>query len=121
VQIARRPVGGSNEDLLVANAVPRRGADRRLRPSAVVLRPRRPHRCRRGIDAQHSAHCCFGISVEDGAMIDHVMSAPTPEPHEFVVPPEMAEVAERLGLPWHVGDRVRFEVVEGEGGTGRPC
>jgi hypothetical protein len=51
-------------------------------------------------------------------MIDHVMSAPTPEPHEFVVPPE---VAERLGLPWHVGDRVRFEVVEGESGTDGPA
>lgn len=49
-------------------------------------------------------------------MIGHVMSAPTPEPHEFVVPPELAEVAERLGLPWHVGDRVSFEVVEGSGG-----
>lgn len=54
-------------------------------------------------------------------MIDHVMSAPTPDPHEFVVPPELADVAERLGLPWHVGDRVRFEVVEGEGGTDGPA
>ncbi len=34
-------------------------------------------------------------------------------PHEFVVEPELAEVAERLGVPLHAGDRVRFEVVEG--------
>lgn len=33
--------------------------------------------------------------------------------HEFVVAPELAEVAERLGVPLHAGDRVRFEVVEG--------
>ncbi|NMH97373.1 hypothetical protein [Pseudonocardia acidicola] len=33
--------------------------------------------------------------------------------HEFVVAPELAEVAERLGLPLHTGDRVRFEVIEG--------
>ncbi|MGI8816452.1 MAG: hypothetical protein ACR2G2_14570 [Pseudonocardia sp.] len=43
--------------------------------------------------------------------------------HEFVVAPELAEVAERLGLPLHVGDRVRFEVIEGgqpdAGGPGR--
>lgn len=32
---------------------------------------------------------------------------------EFVVAPELAEVAERLGVPLHVGDRVRFEVIEG--------
>ncbi|MHA6785705.1 hypothetical protein ACVGOW_32615 [Pseudonocardia saturnea] len=37
--------------------------------------------------------------------------------HEFVVAPELAEVAERLGVPLHAGDRVRFEVVEG----GRDC
>ena len=49
------------------------------------------------------------------AMIHRAMSAPAPEPHEFIVPPELAEVAERLGLRWHVGDRVRFEVVEGKG------
>jgi hypothetical protein len=34
-------------------------------------------------------------------------------PHEFVVEPKLAEVAERLGVPLHAGDRVRFEVVEG--------
>jgi hypothetical protein len=34
--------------------------------------------------------------------------------HEFVVAPELAEVAERLGVPLHVGDRVRFEVVDGD-------
>jgi hypothetical protein len=34
--------------------------------------------------------------------------------HEFVVAPELAEVAERLGVPLHAGDRVRFEVIEGE-------
>lgn len=43
--------------------------------------------------------------------------------HEFVVAPELAEVAERLGLPLHAGDRVRFEVIEGgqheAGGPGR--
>ena len=33
--------------------------------------------------------------------------------HEFVVPPELAEVAERPGVPLHAGDRVRFEVIEG--------
>lgn len=33
--------------------------------------------------------------------------------HEFVVAPELAEVAERLGVPLHAGDRIRFEVVEG--------
>ncbi len=34
-------------------------------------------------------------------------------PHEFVVAPELAEVAERLGVPLHSGDRVRFEVING--------
>ncbi len=34
-------------------------------------------------------------------------------PHEFVVAPELAEVAERLGVPLHAGDRVRFEVIAG--------
>ena len=33
------------------------------------------------------------------------------EMHEFVVAPELAEVAERLGVPLHTGDRVRFEVI----------
>ncbi|MDQ2706165.1 MAG: hypothetical protein M3Z25_00310 [Actinomycetota bacterium] len=33
--------------------------------------------------------------------------------HEFIVAPELAEVAERLGLPLHAGDRVRFEVLDG--------
>lgn len=37
--------------------------------------------------------------------------------HEFVVAPELAEVAERLGVPLHAGDRVRFEVIDG-GRTG---
>jgi hypothetical protein len=32
---------------------------------------------------------------------------------EFVVAPELAEVAERLGVPVHAGDRVRFEVIDG--------
>ena len=34
--------------------------------------------------------------------------------HEFVVAPELAEVAERLGVPLHAGDRVRFEVIDGD-------
>jgi hypothetical protein len=34
-------------------------------------------------------------------------------PHEFVVEPELAEVAERLGVPLHAGDRIRFEVIDG--------
>jgi len=34
--------------------------------------------------------------------------------HEFVVSPELAEAAEHLGVPLHAGDRVRFEVIEGE-------
>ena len=34
--------------------------------------------------------------------------------NEFVVEPELAEVAERLGVPLHVGDRIRFEVIDGE-------
>ena len=38
---------------------------------------------------------------------------PAPEPHEFIVAPELAEVAERLGVPLHAGDRVRFEVLNG--------
>ena len=33
--------------------------------------------------------------------------------HEFVVAPELAEVAERLCVPLHAGDRVRFVVIEG--------
>lgn len=33
--------------------------------------------------------------------------------HEFVVAPELAAIAERLGGPLHAGDRVRFEVIEG--------
>jgi hypothetical protein len=42
------------------------------------------------------------------------MSMPAADgPHEFVVAPELAEVAERLGVPLHAGDRVRFEVIEG--------
>jgi len=35
-------------------------------------------------------------------------------PHEFIVAPELAEVAERLGVPLHAGDHVRFEVIDGE-------
>jgi hypothetical protein len=35
--------------------------------------------------------------------------------HESVVAPELAEVAERIGVPLHAGDRVRFEVIDGEG------
>jgi hypothetical protein len=31
---------------------------------------------------------------------------------ELVVAPELAEVAERLGVPLHVGDRVRFKVIQ---------
>ena len=34
-------------------------------------------------------------------------------PHGFVVEPELAEVAQRLGVPLHAGDRVRFEVIDG--------
>jgi hypothetical protein len=34
------------------------------------------------------------------------------ERDEFVVPPELAEVAERLGVPLPAGSRVRFEVVD---------
>ena len=44
------------------------------------------------------------------------MSVPAADgPHEFVVAPELAEVAERLGVPLHAGDRVRFEIIAGEG------
>jgi hypothetical protein len=39
--------------------------------------------------------------------------AASDDAHEFVVAPELAEVAERLGVPLHAGDRVRFEVVAG--------
>ena len=35
------------------------------------------------------------------------------DPHVLVVAPEPAEVAERLGVPLHAGDRVRFEVIAG--------
>ncbi len=42
----------------------------------------------------------MSVSAADGA-------------HEFVVAPELAEVAERLGVPLHAGDRVRFEVIDG--------
>lgn len=34
--------------------------------------------------------------------------------HEFVVAPELAEVPERLGVPLHADDRVRFEVIPGD-------
>ncbi|MBN9102400.1 MAG: hypothetical protein J0I49_30525 [Pseudonocardia sp.] len=37
--------------------------------------------------------------------------------HEFVVAPELAEVAERLGVPLHAGDRVRLEVIDGDRGA----
>jgi hypothetical protein len=39
---------------------------------------------------------------------------------DFVVPPELAEVAERLGVPLRAGDRVRFEVVD-DGTEGMPA
>ncbi len=42
--------------------------------------------------------------------------------YEFVVARELAEVAERFGVPLHAGDRVRFEVIDGGqpgGGPGR--
>lgn len=42
------------------------------------------------------------------------MSVPAADDaHEFVVAPELAEVAERLGVPLHAGDRIRFEVIQG--------
>jgi hypothetical protein len=41
--------------------------------------------------------------------------------HEFVVAPELAEVAERLGVPLHAGDRVRFEVIRGGAEEGGPA
>ena len=42
------------------------------------------------------------------------MSVPAADDaHEFVVAPELAEVAERLGVPLHAGDRIRFEVIDG--------
>ncbi|GEL18744.1 hypothetical protein [Pseudonocardia asaccharolytica] len=41
------------------------------------------------------------------------MSVPAEGAREFVVAPELAEVAERLGVPLHAGDRVRFEVIDG--------
>ena len=34
--------------------------------------------------------------------------------HEFVVAPELAEVAERLGVPFHAGEHGRFEVIDGK-------
>ncbi|MBN9096704.1 MAG: hypothetical protein J0I49_01095 [Pseudonocardia sp.] len=37
--------------------------------------------------------------------------------HEFVVAPELAKVAERLGVPLHAGNRIRFEVVDGDWDT----
>jgi hypothetical protein len=43
----------------------------------------------------------LSVSAADGA-------------HEFVVAPELAEVADRLGVPLHAGDRFRFEVIDGE-------
>jgi hypothetical protein len=50
------------------------------------------------------------------------MSMPAqPEDHgEFVVAPELAEVAERLGVPLHAGDRIRFEVIDGDAVEGGP-
>ena len=45
------------------------------------------------------------------------MSVPAADDaHEFVVAPapdRWPKVAERLGVPLHTGDRVRFEVIEG--------
>ena len=46
--------------------------------------------------------------------------SPADGAHEFVVAPELAEVAERLGVPLHAGDRVRFEVIDGERQGGPP-
>ncbi len=43
----------------------------------------------------------MSVSAADGA-------------HEFVAAPELAEVAERLGVPLHAGDRARFEVIDRE-------
>ena len=49
------------------------------------------------------------------------MSVPAADDaHEFVVAPELAEVAERLGVPLHAGDRVRFEVIDGGADEGIP-
>ena len=36
---------------------------------------------------------------------------------EFVVAPELAEVAEQLGAPLRTGDRIRCEVIEGGGAS----
>jgi hypothetical protein len=49
----------------------------------------------------------MSITADDGA-------------YELDVAPELAAVAERLGVPLHVGNRVQFEVSEGglaDGGT----
>jgi hypothetical protein len=35
--------------------------------------------------------------------------------HEFVVAPELADVVERLGVPLHIGDRIRFKVIKVRG------
>lgn len=49
------------------------------------------------------------------------MSVPAADDaHEFVVAPELAEVAQRLGVPLHAGDRVRFDVIEGSADEGMP-
>ena len=51
---------------------------------------------------------------EDGCgRLPTVSTSAADGPHEFVVEPELAELADRLGVPLHAGDRVRFEVVEG--------
>ncbi len=39
--------------------------------------------------------------------------------HEFVVAPELAEVAERLGVHLHAGEHVRFEVTTASAPTNR--
>ncbi len=40
---------------------------------------------------------------------------------EFIVSPELANAAERLGVQLHAGDRVRFEVIEGGGKDSGPA
>ena len=41
------------------------------------------------------------------------MSVPAADDaHEFVVAPELAEVAECLAVALHTGDRVRFDLIE---------
>ena len=65
--------------------------------------------------AAQRSQCCDRRS-QDEMMVSEVteMSVPAADDaHEFVVAPELAEVAERLGVPLHAGDRIRFEVIDG--------